>query len=141
MFRIALLCIVLANPAAAQSGSELSIRKVLADQVAAWNRGDIEAFMQGYENSPDTTFVGKTVQHGWRQVLDNYRGRYATRAAMGRLDFSELSVKMLGTRYASVLGKFHLARTAEGGGEASGLFSLIFRQAPGGWKIILDHTS
>ncbi|MCU1259904.1 MAG: L-asparaginase [Bryobacterales bacterium] len=141
MFRIALLCIVLATPAAAQSGSELSIRKVLADQAAAWNRGDIEAFMQGYENSPETTFVGKTVQHGWRQVLDNYRSRYATRAAMGRLDFSELSVKMLGTDYASVLGKFHLTRTAEGGGEASGLFSLIFRRAPGGWKIILDHTS
>jgi uncharacterized protein (TIGR02246 family) len=127
--------------AGAQQRAETDIRKVLGDQAAAWNRGDIEGFMQGYENSPETTFMGKTVQHGWQQVLDSYKTRYGTRAAMGTLDFSEVAVRTLGTGYASVTGRFHLARSAEGGGEAAGIFSLVFRRGRGGWKIILDHTS
>jgi uncharacterized protein (TIGR02246 family) len=133
--------LLLAACTSAQMQPEPAIRKVLADQVAAWNRGDIDGFMEGYENSLATTFIGKTVRHGWQQVLENYRTSYGTRAKMGTLDFSELAVRMLGTEYASVTGKFHLARGAEGGGEASGIFSLVFRKTPGGWKIILDHTS
>ncbi len=136
MFRLALLFALLAQPP-----EESAIRQVLTDQVTAWNRGDIPGFMTGYENSPETTFIGKTVQHGWQQVLDNYRQRYPTNAAMGTLDFSELRVKMLGTGYAVVTGRFHLARTAAGGGEASGVFSLVFRKTREGWKVILDHTS
>lgn len=140
-FRIALLCAASVLIAAAQTSSEAAIRKVLSDQTAAWNRGDIEAFMQGYQNSADTVFIGKTVQHGWKNVLDNYHQRYATRAAMGTLDFSDLTVQMLGSDYAVVTGKFHLARTSEGGGDASGVFSLLFRKTNAGWKIFLDHTS
>jgi ketosteroid isomerase-like protein len=60
---------------------------------------------------------------------------------MGTLDFSDLTVKMLGRNYAVVTGKFHLARTAAGGGDASGVFSLIFEREPEGWRIILDHTT
>ena len=60
---------------------------------------------------------------------------------MGTLDFSEIAVRMLGNDYAVVTGRYHLARTAQGGGEAHGIFSLIFERAPDGWHIILDHTS
>ena len=49
-----------------------AIRQVLERQQAAWNRGDIRAFMEGYENSPDTTFVGAAVTRGYRPVLDDY---------------------------------------------------------------------
>jgi ketosteroid isomerase-like protein len=131
MFLVTLLFLAMAAPAP----QEAAIKKVLSDQTSAWNRGDIEAFMQGYENSPETTFIGKTVQHGWQQVLDNYRVRYPTREAMAQLNFSDLSVKMLGENYASVTGRFHLSTGAEG------IFSLVFRKTPAGWKIILDHTS
>lgn len=141
MFRIALLCLAIAACAGAQPGPGTAVRKVLADQETAWNRGDIESFMQGYENSAETTFIGKTVQHGWQQVLESYRRRYPTRAVMGELTFSDLTVKPLGADYASVTGKFHLTRTKEAGGEASGVFSLLFRRTRSGWKIILDHTS
>src|SRR4030081_1235338 len=108
MFCVTVLFLVMAAPAP----HEIPIRKVLTDQVAAWNRGDIETFMQGYENSPETTFIGKTVEHGWQQVLDNYRVRYPTREAMAHLEFSDLSVKMLGANYASVTGRFHLSTGA-----------------------------
>ena len=97
-----------------------SIRKVLDDQVAAWNRGDIDSFMTGYDNSPQTAFIGKSVQRGWENVRRNYHERYPTAAKMGKLDFSGIEVHMLGADYANVVGKFHLARTAEGGGDASG---------------------
>jgi len=120
---------------------EMEIRRVLDDQVAAWNRGEIPAFMEGYDKSESTTFVGATVTKGHAQVLANYLKRYPTRENMGTLKFSELEIRPLGADYAAVIGKFHLDRTAKGGGESSGLFTLIFHRTGKGWKIIMDHTS
>lgn len=136
---LALLFMLAPRLRAQDSASQ--IRQVMADQVAAWNRGDIDSFMRGYQNSPDTTFIGKTVQHGWRNMLERYKRSYATKDAMGALDFSDLTVRMLGADYAVVTGRFHLARTAAGGGDASGIFSLVWEKSADGWKIILDHTS
>ncbi len=134
------LCLVPQKLAFAQD-AEIAIKQVLTDQVAAWNRGDTEAFMRGYENSPETTFIGKTVQHGWQQVLERYKTSYSTKESMGTLDFSDLNVRMLGADYALVTGKFHLARSAAGGGDASGVYSLVWKKTAEGWKIILDHTT
>lgn len=136
----ALVYLVLALPLLGGT-SEDAIRGALNDQVAAWNRGDVRAFMEGYENSPDTTFVGTTVTKGHAAVLANYLKRYPTREKMGTLRFSDLEVRMLGEDYATVIGRFHLDRTKEAGGEAQGIFTLIFRRTPKGWKIMQDHTS
>lgn len=118
-----------------------AIRQVLADQQTAWNRHDIEGFMQGYNNSPETTFAGTSVTKGYTAVLERYRKRYATGEAMGTLEFTEIEVKLLSTKYALVTGRFHLERMPAGGGESKGIFTLIFENEPNGWKIILDHTS
>ena len=67
--------------------AESAIRKVLDDQVSAWNRGDIDAFMQGYQNSPETTFIGKTIHHGWQEVLERYKQDYSRKEAEGRSSF------------------------------------------------------
>jgi uncharacterized protein (TIGR02246 family) len=120
---------------------EAAIKQVFNDQVAAWNRGDVETFMHGYKNSPDTTFIGKTVAYGYQPILARYKTAYSTPAAMGKLDFSEFAVRFLGSNYAVATGKYHLARTDAGGGEASGIFSTILEREPEGWRIILDHTS
>jgi uncharacterized protein (TIGR02246 family) len=131
-----------AQNSAGQSGADVdAIRQVLADQESSWNKGDVEIFMHGYKDSPETTFIGKTITQGYQVILGRYKKGFATREAMGTLDFSDLNVKMLGRNYAVVTGKFHLARTAAGGGEASGVFSLIFEREPEGWRIILDHTT
>jgi uncharacterized protein (TIGR02246 family) len=124
-----------------QTKDAAAIEQVLFDQQAAWNRGDIDAFMHGYKDSPDTTFIGKTISHGYQPILERYKKGYASRAAMGTLDFSDITVRMLGDNHAVVTGRYHLARTAEGGGDASGIFSLVFERETGGWQIILDHTS
>ena len=120
---------------------EDDIRRILEDQTAAWNRGDIPAFMAGYLESESTTFVSDAVTRGHAKVLARYLQRYPTREKMGTLHFSGVEVKLLGASYASVLGRFHLARAAEAGGDATGLFTLLFQKTAAGWKIILDHTS
>lgn len=127
-------------PGHAQS-SETAIRQLLSDQQAAWNRGDIVAFMHGYDDSPRTTFIGKTIEHGYQMILARYERSYASREAMGELAFSDLDVRMLGMNHAVVTGHFHLERTQAGGGEAAGIFSLVFEKKAAGWRIILDHTS
>jgi uncharacterized protein (TIGR02246 family) len=129
------------NPVGDLGKDPSAIKQVLSDQQDAWNRGDIDVFMHGYKNSPDTTFIGKTVAYGYEPILERYKKGFATREAMGTLDFSDLIVKMLGKNYAVVTGKYHLTRTAAGGGDASGVFSLIFERESEGWRIILDHSS
>ena len=125
----------------AQTGDSAAILQVLTDQQSAWNRGDIVTFMHGYKDAPDTTFIGKTVEHGYQPILARYQKAYATHDAMGTLEFSDTTVRMLGPDHAVVIGHFHLTRNAAGGGDARGIFSLIFEKEADGWKIILDHTS
>jgi uncharacterized protein (TIGR02246 family) len=131
----------LAQVTPAQTKETAAIELVLHDQQEAWNRGDIDAFMRSYLDSPDTTFIGKTISHGYQPILERYKKGYSSRAAMGTLEFSELAVRMLGSNHAVVTGRYHLTRTTEGGGDASGIFSLVFEREADGWKIILDHTS
>lgn len=118
---------------------EEGVRSVLDEQVAAWNRGDLVTFVTWY--SDEAVFAGKQVVRGNRGVLERYQRSYPTREKMGRLEFSDLEVKLLGKDYASVIGRFHLSRTQEGGGDASGIFTLLLQKTRTGWKIILDHTS
>ncbi len=119
-----------------------AVRKVLSDSETAWNRGDLPAFAAFYDDSPQTTFVGREVTRGGTQaILDRYRRGYPTREKMGTLTFSEIEVRPLGSGYALAIGKFALKRTPEGGGDASGRFTLVLRKTASGWKIIHDHTS
>jgi ketosteroid isomerase-like protein len=123
------------------------IRAVFQSQADAWNRGDITAFMETYENSPETTFIGLTICHGYDTILQRYRQGYANQEQMGHLTFSNIEVRMLPnscgpSEYAVVTGNFHLDRTAHGEAKKDdGIFSLVWHSGPNGWKIVLDHTS
>lgn len=142
-----LLCAGLALHAQPAATDEAAIRTVIAAQVAAWNRGDIPAFMQSYEDSPDTTFIGATVRKGYGPILERYKTSYANRDQMGTLTFNDLAVRLLPgscgkVEFAVVTGRFHLARTARGeAAKDDGIFSLVWRKGANGWKILLDHTS
>ncbi|MEK6284669.1 MAG: nuclear transport factor 2 family protein [Acidobacteriota bacterium] len=116
------------------------IRDVLDRQVQAWNRRDLESFMQGYWRSPDLTFYsGGTRVAGWEETLTRYRNRYQSAGTeMGKLEFLDLKIELLGPSAAFVRGRFHLKMSS---GESGGLFTLTFRKFPDGWKIIHDHTS
>lgn len=136
---VALLLLASGLGAAAAPDDERAIRAVLAAQAEAWNRGDIDAFMQGYAPSADLRFAsGDTVTRGWQPTLQRYRARYADRAAMGRLAFDGLEIERLGDDAALVFGHWTLAREAD---RPHGLFTLLLRRTPSGWKITRDHTS
>jgi ketosteroid isomerase-like protein len=143
------LLILTCGIAPAGTRDEAAIRGVLNAQVAAWNRGDIVTFMQGYRDSPTTTFVGKTIAHGYANILARYQKIYAAKDKMGQLTFTDLDGRQLDAHFATVTGHFHLTRSADNGGNAEGIFSLVFEKSAektagktgSGWKIILDHTS
>ncbi|MBI4852679.1 MAG: nuclear transport factor 2 family protein [Acidobacteria bacterium] len=116
------------------------IEKVLSDQVLAWNKGNLEGFMDGYWQSESLSFYsGKTTTNGWQQTLDRYRLRYQSEGKeMGTLTFKDLEIEMLGTNNAFVRGKWQLELKSENVG---GLFTLVLKKFPNGWRVIHDHTS
>ena len=110
-----------------------------ATEQDAWNRGDIDEFMNGYAQSASTVFISEDeVTRGWETVRDRYRAKYSDLAKMGTLSFSEIEVTMLSPDAAIVLGRWRLKRAND---EPHGRFTLIFKRLPEGWRIVHDHTS
>jgi ketosteroid isomerase-like protein len=124
---------VLATPEA-----NAEILAVLNAQVAAWNRGDIDGFMDGYVRSDNLEFVsGGKITRGWQTVRDRYHRKYDNAAKMGHLTFSEIKYDSLNSRHVIVLGRWSLRRKQD---NPHGSFELIFRKTPVGWRIVHDHT-
>ncbi|HEX7157849.1 MAG TPA: nuclear transport factor 2 family protein [Edaphobacter sp.] len=122
------------------TAEESGIRAVLDKQAMDWNRGDLDAFATGYKDSADILFMGSKINRGYAQMLERYRSVFSTREKMGTLTFSDIEVQWLDERFATATGKFHLERTAAGGGESSGSYMLVFEKTPKGWKIVRDVT-
>ena len=119
--------------------TETAVRAVIDAQAAAWNRGDVEGYMDGYDRSPNTEFVGgDSITRGWQQVLDRYKQRYDTREKMGVLTFSDLEINLVSKDAALVLGRWRLKRAND---EPHGTFTLLFRKTKAGWRIVHDHSS
>ena len=140
IFTLLFLCAAVSISAQSKDEkTKMAIKKVMDDQTAAWNRGDIESFMQGYWNSPEMMFVsGQNMTRGWQPTLERYQKSYDSREKMGVLSFSELEITLTGKDSAVVFGRFTLERKDD---KPTGLFTLNFRKFKTGWKIILDHTS
>jgi beta-aspartyl-peptidase (threonine type) len=117
------------------------LRKLLDDQTAAWNRGDLTAFMQGYWHSPEVTFFsGDSIVRGWESTLQRYRDRYQSSGKeMGKLSFTEENIEMLSPDAAMVTARWHLEMA--NGKRLEGLTTLLCRRMPEGWRIVHDHSS
>jgi ketosteroid isomerase-like protein len=125
--------------AAQKPDAAAQIHDVLDMQVAAWNRGDVDAFMESYWKSEETEFLGANgLVRGWNAVMARYRRNYPDRKAMGHLTFSDLEVHTLCADAAYVIGQFHLERESD---HPEGIFTLNFRKFPEGWRIVADHTT
>jgi beta-aspartyl-peptidase (threonine type) len=116
------------------------IRALLDTQAAAWNKGNLQGFMDGYWQSPELSFYsGATKTKGWQATLERYQKRYqAEGREMGKLTFSELEVELAGPDTAWVRGRWQLVTSKE---KPGGLFTLILKKLPEGWRIVHDHTS
>jgi ketosteroid isomerase-like protein len=125
----------------APNDPKAAVEQVLHTQQDAWNHHDLDGFMAGYWNSADLTFFSGAKQtSGWQATLDRYKATYASPGhEMGTLEFSGLRIEMLGADAAFVRGAWHL--TMPDGKTPHGLFTLVFRKFPEGWKIVHDHTS
>jgi ketosteroid isomerase-like protein len=122
------------------AADRVAIEMVLTTQQAAWNRGDLDAYMDGYARSPELVFTsGGQIRRGWDETARKYRERYGQdRSSMGTLDFEILGVQPLGADGAVVLGRWRLDGTPQAGG---GVFSVVLERRPEGWRIVHDHTS
>jgi ketosteroid isomerase-like protein len=129
------------NKTEALSAPEVAIRVELNEQVAAWNRGDLKGYMQGYWHSPELTFfAGDKETAGWDAAYQRYRSAYKGKdREMGKLNFSNLRVEMLSSDAAFVRGSWQL--TMKNGTKRQGLFTVVLKQFSEGWRIIHDHSS
>ncbi len=132
--------VILMLAACAHSFDEAPIRQVISTQQDAWNKGDLDGFMAGYDHSPDLVFTsGGHIRRGYDETIAKYKARYGTdKSTMGHLAFEILQVQPLGADGAIVLGRWNLTDTPNAG---HGIFSLGFRRTPDGWRIVHDHTS
>ena len=125
----------------AKPDAAAEIRAVMSAQVAAWNRGDIDGYMDGYARSDKIEFVsaGK-ITRGWQTVRDRYHRKYDSREKMGTLAFSDIEVRSLTANTAVVEGKWSLRRKSD---QPHGTFVLVFRRIPPSreWRIVRDETS
>lgn len=120
-------------------GEEQAIMDVLKSQEDSWNAGDIEGYMQGYWQSEQLTFIGKSgVKYGWKNTLDNYKKSYPNKEAMGKLHTEIQELYPLSDDYWYAIGTWQLQRNI---GNLQGHFTLLFRQIEGEWVIVSDHSS
>jgi ketosteroid isomerase-like protein len=126
-------------PVLGQGAAQAAILKVMADQEAAWNRGDIPAFMEGYWRSDSLVFISTRGRNfGWTQTLEGYRKGYPDRATMGQLKFTILKLDVLSKKSAFMIGQWQLTRAK---GDVGGYFTLLWKKIGKRWVIVADHTS
>ncbi|MEM9459025.1 MAG: DUF4440 domain-containing protein [Myxococcota bacterium] len=146
--RLALLALALSvgsggcrsnRPDRLTDADEAAIRATIERQQEAWNRGDIDGFMQGYHRRPEIVFTSAgQVRRGFDQTLDAYRRKYVDGNAMGHLEFHDIELQPVGPEGAVVLGHWALTDTPRA---AAGVFSLVFTRDEGRWGIVHDHSS
>ena len=130
------LCQYAGSWPAADTKSELL--KILEIQKSAWNKHDILGFMAYYWKSEEFTYQsGANRLRGWKALLERYQKSYSGEN-WGILDFTDLEVNALGSDYAYVLGRWKLALKDS---KKEGVFTIIFKRFPEGWRIIHDHSS
>jgi len=140
MVKTLAMLLVLSSITLAQS-PDAGLRTILDEQTAAWNRGDLMGFMQGYWRSPEVTFFsGDSIIKGWEPTLQRYRDKYQSAGQqMGQLSFTDENIQMLGPNAALVTARWHLVMTD--GKKLQGLTTLLCKRLAEGWRIVHDHSS
>ncbi len=142
IFTFVFICFVTINTGAQNKINEKEkneISALLQKQIAAWNEGDLEKFMQTYWKSDKLVFIGKRgPNYGWQATLDNYKKGYPDKKAMGKLDFKIFDISKIDRKTVFVIGRFELTRDI---GDVAGHFTLVIQKFGKDWFIISDHSS
>jgi uncharacterized protein (TIGR02246 family) len=118
---------------------ESEVRAAFEASAAAWNRGDLDAYLEGYLDSDRTRYVSSGVAlQGKAAIAAAYRARFASPERMGTLRLTRLEISVLSETDALIYGE--LDHTL--GDQTSVLAcTLHMRRAGGAWRMALDHTS
>lgn len=128
-----------APPAGPALPNPSEVTGMILAQQDAWNRGDLEAFMDSYADDL-VFFTGGNVLKGRAALTSRYRQRYQKDGKeMGRLTFSDLDVQPIDADAAFARGRWKVEM--KDGTKPEGLFTLLVKRQPDGWKIAHDHTS
>ena len=123
----------------AQTENEKQIDRVLDEQLAAWNAGNIEGFMQGYWKNDSVMYIGKTgITYGYNNILQKYKKGFPDKNLMGKLSFNIFHKNELSPHIYFVVGKYRVERNNS---ILEGHFTLLFRKVNDRWVIISDHSS
>jgi hypothetical protein len=107
-------------------------------QVAAWNDGNIEQFMEDYWKSDSLQFIGAEISNGWEAALARYKKAYPGKDGMGKLRFEIVRFNRLAPDAYLVTGKYFLVRKNDA---PKGIFTVVFRKKSNRWVIVYDHSS
>ncbi len=114
------------------------IQNIILRQKTAWNAHDIEGFMADYWKSENMTFQsGNNRLKGWETLLTRYKTNYAGEK-MGKLTFSDIEIYVLNKNIVYALGRWKVEQEES---VNDGVYTIILKRFPGGWKIIHDHSS
>jgi uncharacterized protein (TIGR02246 family) len=149
LFTLFVLCGLCSAPGSAQSSDslftatrqQLDVVKIVLAQQDAWNKGDLDAYLSHYKNSPDTQAVLATLVRGVDNIRNAYRANFPNKDAMGSIEDSEVEVKALGDNFAIATGKYHLTRSRKAGGAVDGTFLEVFEKTPNGWQIVYSAST
>ena len=111
---------------------------LLREQQEAWNAGNLDGFLAGYDHRGVTFSSSDGMIRGWEPIRQRFRNSYADLDSMGRLTFSRLEVRRLGVDAALVTGRWELEREND---SPRGVFTVILSYRDDRWRIIHDHTS
>lgn len=115
------------------------IRAVLEAQATAWNRGDLDGYMNGYAHDRATEMIsGDRMTRGWKGIRSSYRKKFRSRQLMGHVSFPDVRITVLSSDSATAVGQWRIRRAS---GELHGTFSLLLRHRPEGWRIVRDYTT
>jgi beta-aspartyl-peptidase (threonine type) len=138
MVGLAILMIVIAAGSSQPQNAGNELLGILELQKESWNRQDLEGFMAYYWNSEEFTFQsGANRLRGWKTLLERYKKSYSGENR-GKLNFTDLEVNVISADHAYVLGRWKLELMDS---QREGVFTIIFRRFPEGWRIIHDHSS
>jgi uncharacterized protein (TIGR02246 family) len=133
--------------------ARLQIERMLDEQAAAWNRGDLEAFCSVYAD--DALFLSPSgLTRGRDEVLRRYRARYPDAAARGTLSFEIIEVRLatwvevpatrtdasVDVRGASLVARWMIDYPDADQEAASGLTLLVLHPQRDGWRIVQDAS-
>ena len=128
------------DPLFTASKEQLAVVKAILAQQAAWNKGDLEAFLKFFKDAPDTEVMLGNPVYGLTDIRNAFHTLNPNAESMGKLDDSEIQVRALGDNFALATGKYHLTRSHKGGGDAQGTFSEVLEKTAAGWQVIFSES-